>query len=799
MDRNIPYHTYLLELARGLWERTQRGGAEVKNRWRNFRRNYPWTFRLSMVAVAFVAAVALGIGGLLFAVSAGHFGGMPTTSDLRAISNPVASEVYDREGVLLGRYYLENRTEVAFEQLPDHLINALIATEDARFFSHTGIDWEAWGRVFYKSILHNEPSSGGGSTLSQQLAKNLFPRRDYDYSPKVTLGINKLREVIIARRLEKMYSKQEILELYLNTVPFSDNTFGIRSAALRFFQKEPAALDPQESATLVAMLKATSTYNPHYNPTASLERRNLVLSLMHEQGYLTSAQRDSLRSSDLCLNYLRFDNNTGPATYFRENIRLEINDYLANIRKPDGGRYNIYTDGLRIYTTLDSRMQAYAEAAVDEHMRDLQKEFDSHLRGRNPWETDEGLLMSMRQSPLYRELRLAGFNAKQIDSIFQIPRDMVIKEPTGKLVTKTMSPMDSLKYYLSFLNAGFLVADHHTGEIKAWVGGIDHRFSKYDRVKSRRQTGSSFKPVVYAKALQSGMRPCQYISNYLRTYREYDNWRPQNADNRYGGRYSLHGGLSRSVNTIAVQVIMRTGPEEVAKLAMDLGIKNEVPPVPSIALGTVEASLYEMAQVYATFANNGLRPEFYYIDRIETRNGKVIYRQDAAERQHKRVLSEEHAQMMVHMLENVVDHGTGRRLRWRYKLEGDLAGKTGTTQNHSDGWFMGLTPKLVGGAWVGGESTAVRFRDMSLGQGASMALPIWGLFLQKLNADKRYVDWAKGEFPEPLESVAEAFNCPAFRYNFFPSMEPSPEEPATEEASVSPQPAREEAMSGFGR
>lgn len=788
MDRNIPYQTYITELGRSLWEGATRIGRQTRSRWASFRHDYPWTFRLSMVGLALVVLTVISVSILLLAVRQGYFGGMPTSSDLRAISNPVASEVYDKDGVLLGRFYLENRTEVDYKQLPDHLINALIATEDARFYSHAGIDWEAWGRVFYKSILHNEPSSGGGSTLSQQLAKNLFPRRDYNYSPTVSLGINKLREVIIARRLESMYSKNEILELYLNTVPFSDNTFGIRSAALRFFQKEPSELEPQESATLVAMLKATSTYNPHYNPQASRERRNLVLSLMHEQGYIDRHLRDSLAGGDLCLNYMRFDNNSGPATYFRENIRLEINNYLENLRKPDGGRYNIYTDGLRIYTTLDSRMQAYAEAAVHEHMSELQEDFDRHLRGRNPWETEEGLLMSMRQSPLYRELRLAGLSHKQIDSVFNTPRNMVIKEPNGKLVTKTISPMDSLKYYLSFLNAGFLVADHHTGEVKAWVGGIDHRFSKYDHIKSRRQTGSAFKPVVYAKALQSGMRPCQYLSNYLRTYREYDNWRPQNADNRYGGRYSLHGGLSRSVNTIAVQVIMRTGPDKVAELARELGIKNEVPPVPSIALGTVEASLYEMAHVYATFANNGLRPDFYYIDRIETRNGKVIYRHQPEQQRPERVLSEEHAQMMLHMLENVVNHGTGQRLRWRYKLEGDLAGKTGTTQNHSDGWFMGLTPKLVGGAWVGGESTAVRFRDMSMGQGASMALPIWGLFLQKLNADERYVDWAKSKFPEPLETVADAFNCPAFRYNFFPSMEPSPEEPEVEEAALDPLP-----------
>ncbi len=776
------------------------GLRHARRRLQQFKTNHPYLFR---AGVAFGAAALLGlilVVGVLASVRLGAFGGMPTRAELQAIRNPVASEVYDVNGVLLGRYYLENRSEVRYDELPGHLPHALMAIEDARFLKHHGIDWQAWGRVFYKTILRDEESAGGGSTITQQLAKNLFPRRDHGYGEKTDLVINKLREVVIAHRLENMYSKAEIMEMYLNTVPFSDNTFGVRTAAQRFFQKEPKELTPEESATLVAMLKATSIYNPKTNPRLSLERRNLVLALMEQQGYLEAAAADSLKETEVCLNYLRLDNNAGLATYFREHLRLELAQMLQNVRRPDGGSYNIYTDGLRIYTTIDAQLQKYAEEAVQTHMAELQQVFEKHLRGRTPWETEEGLLMSMYQSPLYRELQAEGLSREEIDSVFNTPREMIMRNRDGSAVAQKITPLDSLRYYLSFLNAGFLVADHQNdGAVKAWVGGIDHRFFKYDHVKSRRQTGSAFKPVLYATAIKSGMKPCQFISNTLRTYHEYDDWQPRNSDNSYGGRYSLHGGLTKSVNTVAAQVIMRTQPEPVVQLAHDLGIKSEVPPYPSIALGTVEATLWEMVNVYSTFGNDGVRPNMHYLLRIETPDGRTIYRHRNDEGGGKRALAEDHAVMMRLMLQKVVEDGTGRRLRFRYNIKGDIAGKTGTTQNHSDGWFLGFTPRLAAGAWVGGESTAVRFRDLSLGQGANMALPILGEFLKKVYSDPNYREWVEEEFAKPSEEVKEALDCPAYINEYYytmPRTAPAEYKPATVRAVSFPVRARAVLPSG---
>jgi penicillin-binding protein 1A len=730
----------------------------VKDSWRTFRRERPWTYWTLVFFTALSVIAGLAAGGFLYSIHKGAFGKLPEKEDLKAISHYLASEVYSADSALLGRYYFENRSPVYFEDISPQFIHALLATEDARFFEHNGVDLRAWSRVLFKSILMKDRSAGGGSTISQQLAKNLYPREKYEHA---SLIINKLKEVFIAMRLERVYSKEEILELYLNTVPFSENTYGIKVAAHRFFQTSPRKLTVSQSAVLVGMLKATSVYNPVNHPERSIERRNLVLDQMARYEYLDPAEADSLKALPLNLNYAPLSHNEGLATYFREHLRQEIKNILKDLRKPSGMAYNVYTDGLKIYTTIDSRLQRYGEEAVKEHISQLQADFEKHLKGRPAWENDTVVLLAVLNSERYRSLHSQGLREEAIDSIFRIPVQMMVFDWKKGEVKRKMSPLDSIKYYLSLFNAGFLALDPNTGAVMAWVGGIDHKYLKYDHVRSRRQVGSTFKPVVYATAITRGIHPCAYIPNELRVYSRYENWRPKNADNKYGGFYSMEGGLINSVNTVTVNLALRSGPAHVAEMAKDLGISGEVPAVPAIALGAVEVSVADMATLYGTFANRGVRPELYYIKRIESPTGEVLIDFEAQidTCDWKEALTVDEADMINEMLRSAVDRGTARRLRWRYKFRNDLAGKTGTSQNHSDGWFIGYNPQIVAGVWVGAESPSVRFRDLSLGQGANMALPIFANFLLKMNADERYVNITSSKFPKPSIDVKSALNC----------------------------------------
>ena len=725
--------------------------------WKAFSTKYPYTYLLFKIGVGLGLLTFTLISLFVLSISLGAFGKIPTQRDLVRVNHQLGSEVFANDGSLLGRYYLENRATVTYTDISPHFINALVATEDARFFSHAGVDIRSWGRVFFKTILMDDASSGGGSTISQQLAKNLYPRQDYEYA---SLVINKLKEVIVAMRLENLYTKEEILELYLNTVPFSENTYGIQVASRRFFSTTPGQLKPEQAAVLVAMLKATSTYNPVTSPERSKTRRDLVLGQMHRYGYLTEKEKDSLQTTPLCLSYSPIHHNAGMATYFREHLRLELRDALKDLRKPNGMAYNLYTDGLKIYTTLDNRLQQYAEEAVQEHLNQLQQDFVNHLEGEDPWENDTILLLAKEGSLRYQTLLSKGFNDCEIDSIFEHPIKMTVFDWDGRERKTKMSPMDSIRYYLGFLNAGFLAVDPQTGAVKAWVGGIDHEYFQYDHVKSRRQVGSTFKPLVYTNAIRKGISPCSYTGNYLRTYSRYNYWTPKNADNKYGGSYSMEGGLINSVNTISVSMAMRGGPKDIAKLAMDMGISGTVPGVPAIALGAVEASLLDMVTVYGTFAGRGVRPNVHYIDRIETADGEVLVDYTGKKKNGKRILQEEEADMITEMLKTAVNRGTGQRLRWKYKLENELAGKTGTSQNHSDGWFIGYNPKLVAGVWVGAESPAVRFRNLRLGQGANTALPVFGLFTQKMNEDPTLAAYQEAKFPEVSTYVRNEMNCP---------------------------------------
>ncbi len=699
---------------------------------------------------------------LLFSIKTGVIGKLPNEEQLKNIKNFDASEIYNVDNELLGRFFIQNRTTIEYEDISENVLNALVSTEDARFFEHHGIDYKSLVRVFFRTVLLGDRSGGGGSTITQQLAKNVYGRQHYRY---FSLLITKFREMLIASDLEDYYTKEEILALYLNTVPFGENIFGIEAASQRFFQKSAKSLNIQEAATLVGMLKATTYYNPRNYPDRSLGRRNVVLNQMYANDKLTKDELDSLSDLPIKLNYKKEDENDGLAPYFREYARQYLNKLLPKISDSTGQSYNLYTDGLKIYTTLDSRLQLYAERAVNRHMRNLQKTFNEHWKGINkPWENDDEILdLVLSQSPTYRSLIENNVDEDSIELVLNQKREMDIYSWEGKETMK-MSTLDSIFFYLNFLNTGVLSVNPGTGEIKAWVGGINYRFFKYDHVNinSKRQVGSIFKPLVYASALEQNISPCKYIEAEQEKFVENnEEWQPANANNKYDGKYSLEGALTESVNTVSVKVLEQAGIKSTVRLANNLGIESDIPEVPSIALGTPSISLYEMVNAYCTFANAGKSTDLYFISKIEDKNGNVIWQHPKSKS--KQVLTASTSQMMIEMLKNVVNEGTAIRIRNTYKLPNDIAGKTGTTQSNADGWFMAITPKLVTGVWVGGEYPSIHFRTTALGQGANMALPIYALYQQQINQDSKYRSIAQARFPKPPDHVLHELDCDPFK------------------------------------
>jgi penicillin-binding protein 1A len=636
----------------------------------------------------------------------------------------------------------------------------LVATEDVRFYEHSGVDYRSLARVFVKSLLLQNESSGGGSTLSQQLAKNLFPRKNLGF---LSMPVNKLREVILARRFEAIYSKEEILALYLNTVPMGGNVYGIESAARRFFSTSADSLKTEEAAVLIGLLKGTTSYHPKLYPERSLMRRNVVLAQMAKNGYLTPAQKDSLQKRPLKLRYNPYSHHSGLAPYFREHLRQELSQWAALQKNADGDPYNLYNDGLKIYTSIDSKMQRHAELALRQRMKTLQVDFDKHWGNKDPWAGQPDVLQAAKLRSLrYRRHKAAGLSNDEIDEIFKTPRKMKVFRWRGE-ATRTISPMDSLRHYLRYLNAGFIAMEPSSGFVRAWVGGISHNYFQYDHVRSRRQVGSTFKPIVYATALEKGIMPCSYFPNERRVFPEYENWSPRNADDQYGGAYSMQGALSQSINTVSVNVALQAGIPSIIQTAHNLGITGELPTTPSLALGTADASLLEMVAAYASLANGGYQVKPRYLLRITNRQGTILLDQSTPNGQGKQVLSNQTTALLRPMLESVVNEGTGRRLRNEYRLEMDIAGKTGTTQSHADGWFIGFTPDLVAGAWVGGEDRRIRFRDLEKGGGANTALPIWGTFFQRLSADRAYRKYGYSHF-SPLPSYLQSYlNCPPYQ------------------------------------
>ncbi|MEO0625726.1 MAG: transglycosylase domain-containing protein [Bacteroidota bacterium] len=693
----------------------------------------------------------------------GWYGELPDQEELLAIENDQAAQIYATDGTLLGKYFVENRSSVPLDSISPYVVQALISTEDSRFFEHQGIDLRALGRVLWRSVLKRDRSGGGGSTISQQLAKNLYPRRNYR---QFSLVKNKLREMAIAGRLESAYDKQELLQLYLNTVPFGENVYGIQVAAQRFFSLDAAQLGPEQAAVLIGLLKANTSYNPRLYPEASRQRRDVVLGLMARKNFLTVQEKDSLSGLELELQYKPESADQGLATYLRARMQVELEDFFSDFRGSDGRSFDLYRDGLRIYTTIDAKLQAMAEAAVADEMPGLQQGLARDWSGRReaPWEDDFQAYLA--NSDAYTSRQARGLTAEEIDADLRKSKSMNLYDgQSGQVVDTVMRPIDSLRHYYVMLHAGLLASEPNTGIVRAWVGGVDHRFAPYDHVGSRRQIGSTIKPLVYATALERGMLPCEYTPAERFTYADYNNYDPRNPDGQYEGVYSMKGGLARSINTVAVNIAVRTGLDTVQELVNRLGIEQGVSPIPSLALGTAEANLLEMNQAYSAFASGGRRPDrLHYLDRIETANGDtlVVFKTPQEEFAFERVLDEETAKLTTFLMAHVVNSGTAARLRSRYGLTGALAGKTGTTQNQSDGWFVGFTPRLVVSSWVGASYPAVHFRSLSRGSATATALPIWGNFMRRVARDREVRQYTGGRFAELDEMTIALLQCPDY-------------------------------------
>jgi penicillin-binding protein 1A len=682
---------------------------------------------------------------------------IPSKSELRNIQNQVASEVYSADSVLLGRYYFQDRTEVKYEEISPIVFNALIATEDARFYDHSGVDFMSLGRVLVKSIFLQDESSGGGSTITQQLAKNLYPRKKFWI---LSMPLNKAREVITALRLEDIYPKKDLITLYLNTIPFADQTFGIEAASKRFFSTTAKDLTPNQAALLIGMLKATHSYNPRLFPSRALLRRNVVLGQMVKYKYIDAHVADSLKKLSLGLSITKISYHQGLAPYFREYIKAELMTWCKNNPKEDGTPYNIYTDGLKVYTTIDSRLQQYAEEAVEQQMTELQKQFFDHWGKKDPWEGKEAVITdAIHRTARYQYMKDDGYSEAEIKAAMEkkIPMRLFTWQGDKDVV---MSPLDSIKHHVKYLNAGFVAIEPKSGKVVAWVGGIDHDFFQYDHIKTttKRQVGSIFKPIVYAMAIEKGASPCDFISAERQTYidKEGEEWTPRNSQNDYQVKYSMPGALAYSVNTVAVKLIEKAGVNNTIALARNMGIISEIPDVPSIALGSSSISLFEMTTAYACLDNDGVTTHPYSIASISDGDKELFA---SKPEKGKRVLSSETTKLVDRMLQTVVHEGTASRLRWKYNVYNDVAGKTGTTQANADGWFMAMTPDLVVGTWVGADDPRIRFRNTELGQGSNSALPLYGYFMQRVNKDARFKKLSDARFPTLPNTLQEKLSC----------------------------------------
>ncbi len=695
----------------------------------------------------------LGLFLLVQLTAIGVFGDLPTFDQLENPKNNLATEIISEDGIVLGKYFFENRSRARYNELPANLINALISTEDVRFRDHSGIDGRALLRAIFGAVT-GKKSSGGASTITQQLAKMLFTEQP---SSGIERVMQKFKEWIIAAQLEKRYTKDEILTMYLNRFDWVNNAVGIKSAAQVYFNKAPIELDVEESAMLVGMLKNPALYNPNRRLELTEGRRNVVLSQMRKYEVLSDSLYDTLVQTAIVLNFKKASHNEGLAPYFREYLRGELKKWCATHTKPDGTNYNVYTDGLKVYTTIDSRLQQFAEEGMRTHISSLQKDFNTHWKGYTKapypddfeWEQIDAIIdQGMKRSERYRKLKKAGKSQKEIRTIFKKKVPMTLFSWDGEIDT-VLSPRDSIKYNKFFIHSGMMSMDPKTGHVKAYVGGINYKHFKYDHVKiGKRQVGSTFKPFLYSLAIQEGYTPCYEISNVPVVFDKKrwgleKDWVPKNSGDEFDEMsLTLKFGLANSINTVTAYIMKQFGPHAVVDLAKKIGIQSKILAVPSLCLGTFDLSVYEMVGAYSTFVNKGVWTEPIFVTRIEDKNGVVL---EDFEPKTQEAMSKETADVMIRMLQGVVDgvyspaagvtKGTGVRLRFRYGFENEMGGKTGTTQNQSDGYFMGITPNLVTGVWSGCEDRAAHFRTIHYGQGANMALPVFAEYMQRVYAD----------------------------------------------------------------
>ncbi|QSE98343.1 penicillin-binding protein 1A [Fulvivirga lutea] len=732
-----------------------------------------WAIRIMWIVVflllvglpTYIYTVSIDLGGL--------YGGMPSLKSLENPENDLSSELISSDGVSLGRYYRFNRSQVTYDELSEDLVNTLLASEDHRYNEHSGIDLKGLLRAVTGVLTFQY--AGGGSTITMQLAENLFKTMTENEGhlykvPGLRQVVIKTKEWIIAARLEKNFTKKEIMAMYLNTVSFGSNAYGIKTASETFFAKSPSELNYQESAVLIGLLQGTTAFSPVYNYDRSFKKRNQVLGKIYRHGHLTKTEFDSLLQSPIDLtSYDVANHNTGLATYFRSMIKYELTLWARN------HGYDLYEDGLKIYTTIDSRMQRMAEEAVKSHMTELQKVFNEHWKGKNPWRDLDGreipnfLESRFKQTPHYNQLVAKyGKGNDSINIIMNTPKPMTVFSWDGEIDT-TLSPLDSVKYYKHFLHAGMMSMDPHTGHIKTWVGGINHKYFKYDHVRQgKRQPGSTFKPFVYGAAIENGYPPCYEVTDAMVTFQvvgDPPTWSPPNADGTYGSgeKMTIRQGMARSVNTITAYLMKEIQPRNVVDFAHRVGIESELEAVPSLCLGVNDVSVFELVGAYSTFANMGIHTEPYYITRIEDKNGNVIENFVPKTRQ---AISQQNAYKMLYMLRGGVEErgGTSQGLSMELKIDNEIGGKTGTTNNASDGWYMGVTKDLVTGVWVGGDERSIHFRSWYLGQGSKTARPIWDKFMRQVYESEE-LGYEKGRFQQPPGGIDVTLDCSKYATN----------------------------------
>lgn len=717
---------------------------------------------------------------LFLLLMVGIFAKIPSFDELENPDSKLATQVLAENGEVLATFHIENRTYVSYEELSENLVHAAIATEDVRFYKHSGIDMKGLARVLVKTLLMRDSSQGGGSTITQQLAKTLYPRREVDSKipgwSKVVMVFTKLKEWITAVKIEREYTKNEIMDMYLNSIQFGSSAFGVKAASETFFSKNPIDLTLEEAAVLVGMINKPTRYNPHSNPDRSLERRNFVIGQMAKNGFITKEEADSIKQIPIVLDYHVQDHNAGNAPYFRDMLRRDMNaskpkrsnysfaeDYTADSlrwindpiygwlnknKRPDGSKYNLDRDGLRIYTTINYKMQQYAEEAVAEHLgKRLQKDFNSELRWKKnkPFANDvdtetANMLMNQarRWSDRYRLQKKAGVPEKEILAQFRKPVKMRVFSWNAKgYADTTMTPDDSIRYYKSILRCGFVAVEPGSGYIKAYVGGPNYRYFKYDNVKQGlRQVGSTIKPFLYTLAMSEGLTPCDRVVNLPQTFVLFDGseWTPRSTDKEewIGQTVTLKWGLAHSSNNISAFLMKQLGPEAMVRQMHQMGVASHIDEVYSICVGAADVRIFEMVGAYNTFPSQGTYITPQYVKRIEDNTGKVL---TTVSTQMREALSPTTAYLMVNLMKGVINEGTGARLRSTYGLKGEIAGKTGTTNDNSDGWFIGYTPEITAGVWVGGEDRQIHFNSLALGSGSNMALPIWGIWMKKCLAD----------------------------------------------------------------